>query len=782
MIKRILPIYHSGWFYLLLILWLTGYSLIANGGFNSVNQLNINMLYSGKDSSNTQDSSIPNLESKQSNPRQTSNRETSPQVLRLQTAFTESGFVNVIDVLSHYPESSVTLIGNPSEHFLKQLETYLVINPRKNKVIISSFDGLSSEVVKIKDEIFISSVLDWLRFSSIESVTQLNSRHLLFSPAVYNQNKLLPLVWKKKDKHYLNATGEILNQFIRNNHYGVTNNKVTPRIEGLELVNYWQLYLSVKNNTNEEIWPLGFIGELFTADQLIKPLTIPHFIKEQGLEKFTFLNKNTKFPVIVINDFSDYGLQTSATASGLVQQLIHHEYLYQTLLSLMLFGLLLAIGLIAIWLVQSFSFSKQLMVLAVYSASLFVIQYMLFTEQQWLAVVPIITMLAGTWLLLFAYHKERSLFIAAYSKSVSLQTGTVATKTTRKTLIKKTLTDSSPSANSLIESRATNTVKLTTTVKPVLEQTIVMVGTDNALDKTMVMDTIQNQPTPKANHHFQVTSFGRYQVEGVLGRGAMGIVYQGVDPRINRHVAIKTLQLNEGANEQEYSEAKTRFFREAQTAGSLSHANIVTIYDVGEEDQLGYIAMDLLTGAPLSLFVKPEQLLPAPLTYQLMAQITDALEYAHNQHVVHRDIKPDNIIYDDELQKITVTDFGIAYVSDHSKTKTGVIMGSPYYMSPEQILGKQVDRRSDIFSLGTTFYQLLCGHLPFEGESIATVAFQITQSKAIAVNQHNNNLPASALRITKKAMHKDIDKRYQTMAEFKTALISALKRDFKVTS
>jgi serine/threonine protein kinase len=309
-----------------------------------------------------------------------------------------------------------------------------------------------------------------------------------------------------------------------------------------------------------------------------------------------------------------------------------------------------------------------------------------------------------------------------------------------------------------------------------LEQTLVILDSPQSRTQQKV------QSQAKISHHLTVENFGRYQVEGILGKGAMGIVYQGVDPKINRHVAIKTLQLSDDIDSVEFGEAKERFFREAQTAGGLSHANIVTIYDVGEDNHLGYIAMDLLTGAPLSLFTQPGQILPTPLVYQLLIQITDALDYAHNQNVVHRDIKPANIIYDDDLLKVTVTDFGIAYVSDNSKTRTGIIMGSPYYMSPEQILGLKVDGRSDIFSLGVTFYQLLCGHLPFEGESIATVAYQITKAKAIAVNQHNKNLPASAMRICNKAMHKDIEKRYQSMAEFKLALTSALKKDFKVST
>ena len=155
------------------------------------------------------------------------------------------------------------------------------------------------------------------------------------------------------------------------------------------------------------------------------------------------------------------------------------------------------------------------------------------------------------------------------------------------------------------------------------------------------------------------------------------------------------------------------------------------------------------------------------------------MKYIHSKNVIHRDIKPANIIFDDDLQRGTLTDFGIAYMSDHSKTKTGTIMGSPYYMSPEQVMGKTVDGRSDIFSLGVTFYQLLSGHLPFNGESIATVAFHITKTKHESVRNLNKKLLTSSTRITNKAMQKDPTKRYQSMQEFRQALVNALKRDYK---
>jgi len=305
-------------------------------------------------------------------------------------------------------------------------------------------------------------------------------------------------------------------------------------------------------------------------------------------------------------------------------------------------------------------------------------------------------------------------------------------------------------------------------------------------EKTLVINTL-NQHTPSQQNYnvLQLENFGRYEVSGILGKGAMGVVFEGIDPKINRSVAIKTLQLSDQIDNESLLDTKNRFFREAETAGNLSHANIVTIYDVGEEEHpdsnqlLGYIAMDLLTGKPLSEYVSKKTLLSPSLIYQLMIQMTDALEYAHNQNVIHRDIKPANIMYDDVLKRGTLTDFGIAHLADHSKTKTGTIIGSPYYMSPEQIIGLKIDKRSDVFSLGVTFYQLLSGELPFSGDSIASVAYHIAETKQASVKQKNKKLQSSAARITNKALQKDKRKRYQSMQEFKQALINALKRDYK---
>lgn len=258
---------------------------------------------------------------------------------------------------------------------------------------------------------------------------------------------------------------------------------------------------------------------------------------------------------------------------------------------------------------------------------------------------------------------------------------------------------------------------------------------------------------------------GRYQVESMLGRGAMGTVYLASDPRIGRQVAIKTIALNAEFEANEIEEAKARFYREAEAAGRLSHPNIVTVYDVGEEEDVAYIAMDYLQGVNLSVYTQPENLLPVDTVLDIGAQVASALDYAHKNNVIHRDIKPGNIIYEPKTGKISVTDFGIASLVDSSKTRTGTILGTPSYMSPEQIAGKKVDGRSDEFSLAVTLYQLLCGHLPFEGDSLAALMFKITNEKHTSIRRIRPELPPCVPTILNKAMQKERDKRYDDAGE-----------------
>jgi serine/threonine-protein kinase len=255
---------------------------------------------------------------------------------------------------------------------------------------------------------------------------------------------------------------------------------------------------------------------------------------------------------------------------------------------------------------------------------------------------------------------------------------------------------------------------------------------------------------------------GRYNVESELGRGAMGVVYLGRDPKIGREVAIKTLALSAEFEGQELDDAKQRFFREAESAGRLNHPHIVTIYDAGEEHDLAYIAMEFLKGQELTRYTKPDTLLPVVTVLKILLSAADALGYAHRHNVIHRDIKPANIMYDRTTGEVKLTDFGIARITDSSQTKTGVVLGTPSYMSPEQLSGKKVDGRSDLFSLGAMGYLLLTGKRPFHSDSMATLMHQIVNQNHVDVLELRPDLPPCIGPVINKALEKDREQRYQT--------------------
>ena len=241
----------------------------------------------------------------------------------------------------------------------------------------------------------------------------------------------------------------------------------------------------------------------------------------------------------------------------------------------------------------------------------------------------------------------------------------------------------------------------------------------------------------------------------------MGIVYKGVDPTIHRSVAIKTLRLSD-FEEEDLKILKERFFREAESAGLLNHPNIVAIYDAGEEHDLAYIAMEYLNGVNLAQFTHQGNLLPIRDVLDIIAQVAGALHYAHAKNVVHRDIKPANIMMLKDTKDIKVTDFGIARITSSSRTKTGVVLGTPSYMSPEQVNGKKVDGRSDIFSLGIVMYEMLTGQKPFSSHDVASLLYQISHEAPVSVREINPKVPPVVERILDKAMTKDVNQRYQT--------------------
>ncbi len=254
---------------------------------------------------------------------------------------------------------------------------------------------------------------------------------------------------------------------------------------------------------------------------------------------------------------------------------------------------------------------------------------------------------------------------------------------------------------------------------------------------------------------------GRYDVDKELGKGAMGVVYLGKDPKIGRVVAIKTMALSNEFEGEELVDARERFFREAETAGRLQHQNIVTIFDAGEEHDLAYIAMEFLKGKDLVDYSKDGNLLPVPRVLSIVARVAEALAYAHKQNVVHRDIKPANIMYEHESDTVKVTDFGIARITDSSKTKTGLVLGTPSFMSPEQIAGKRVDGRSDLYSLGVMLFQMLTGVLPFRGDSMAELMYKIANEDAPNILLVRGQLPQQLAEIVALSLSKRPEVRYQ---------------------
>ena len=268
-------------------------------------------------------------------------------------------------------------------------------------------------------------------------------------------------------------------------------------------------------------------------------------------------------------------------------------------------------------------------------------------------------------------------------------------------------------------------------------------------EKIVVSDDMEVKPT-----------IGRYEILMELGKGAMGTVYKGRDPKINRLLAIKTIRFSDEFEENQLEEIKDRFFSEAELAGKLSHTGIVSIFDVGEDYELTYMAMEFLDGEDLEKYCRKGSLLPIRKLLDIIAETADALEYAHSNGVIHRDIKPANIMLL-KNGRIKVTDFGIAKSMSSSKTRSGIILGTPNYMSPEQIMGRQIEARSDIFSLGVLFYQLLTGELPFKGENLNSLFYHITQARHPPPSKINPRVIKPCEQIIDKALAKNPDNRFQ---------------------
>ncbi len=269
---------------------------------------------------------------------------------------------------------------------------------------------------------------------------------------------------------------------------------------------------------------------------------------------------------------------------------------------------------------------------------------------------------------------------------------------------------------------------------------------------------------------------GRYQLREIIGEGAMARVYKAYDPEIDRTLAIKLLKPQISENDQ----YRSRFLREARAAGVLSHPNIVTIFDVGVDESRPYIAMEFIEGMTLGDLVRTDRKLSIKEIVDIGIQLTRALDYAHRKGIVHRDVKPGNIMLIDESKTIKVADFGICRmdgagneVTQH--TQLGDVLGTPNYMSPEQVNGDKVDSRSDLFSAGVVLYKLLMGVVPFEGDSVITVAYKIAKTDPPPMDNMRPEIPLRLRRIVERSLRKQPDKRFQTGEEFAQALIGVAR-------
>jgi serine/threonine protein kinase len=271
-----------------------------------------------------------------------------------------------------------------------------------------------------------------------------------------------------------------------------------------------------------------------------------------------------------------------------------------------------------------------------------------------------------------------------------------------------------------------------------------------------------------------VDQIGRYRIVDELGRGATGVVYRAQDPAIGRVIAIKTIRLSDFTDESERERLRERLFREAQSAGMLSHPNIVTIYDIAEENGLAYIFMECVDGPPLEKILNNPEPIRSENALSILRQTATALDYAHNKGIVHRDIKPANILIH-ERTHAKITDFGVAKIMSQQMTQSGVMMGTPNYMSPEQVQGHAVDGRADQFSLAVIAYEMLTGEKPFLADQLPALLFRIVREDPVPPQRLNPTVGPQVEVVLRKALAKSANDRYSNCMEFVQTLAGALE-------
>lgn len=282
--------------------------------------------------------------------------------------------------------------------------------------------------------------------------------------------------------------------------------------------------------------------------------------------------------------------------------------------------------------------------------------------------------------------------------------------------------------------------------------------------------------TTGSDKPLEIDIIGRYKVLKVLGSGAMGVVYQAIDPVIERVVAIKTVNFQ--INQTDIAEYEARFAQEIKAAGKLNHPRIVTIFDVGKTDRFAYMAMEFIEGEELKALVSPEKPLPIAIATSIAAQVADGLAFAHSREIIHRDVKPSNIMVaeTDEGLVAKIMDFGIARMpASKVKTLTGMILGSPRYMSPEQVIGTDLTDATDVFSLGVVLYEMLTGNCPFDGPNISAIMYATVNTQPPPPSAHNPLVPEKLDALVLQALAKDPAGRFASMRDFAKALHDAVR-------
>jgi len=452
----------------------------------------------------------------------------------------------------------------------------------------------------------------------------------------------------------------------------------------------------------------------------------------------------------------DGSLPQAELTANLVENIIHHHFIKTSSLSRMLdLFILIMIGVLAAVILPQVSLAYRLIILGVFLVALLNLCFILFSSFGVLTKTfyPVLELLCfiGACPVLKPKRQEQEAQATGYAPVYRDQELESTTHLGEKPEEAK----SEEQTEAIASREGLPTPEVFTRTEAVSEPDIIAVGQTlyEHISPTPKMPPPQPADKPKM--------LGRYEILEVLGKGAMGTVYKGLDPAIDRLVALKTIRLDAVANEDEIQELKERLVREAKAAGKLSHPNIVTIYDVGHEGDLQYIAMEYLEGFTLEEIIKRKVDLNYKIVAKLTVQACDALDYAHDRGIVHRDIKPANIMVLNNFQ-VKVMDFGIARLeTSSSMTQTGIAMGTPNYISPEQLQGLPVDRRSDIFALGVVLYEFLTREKPFRGENLSQLIYNIINHNPPPVVEKNENIPVVLNRVTMRAISKDPLQRYQ---------------------